>query len=111
MNMTLSEVQDNAFGIALHGRLDTAGVDAIETRFAAAAARRNALVDLSDVSFLASMGIRMLLSAARTLKLSGHTLVLVGPGAIVAEVLEDSGLGQIVPIASDEHDALQLLAR
>jgi anti-anti-sigma factor len=109
MEMTLSEIENKGIRIALHGRLDTPGVGAIESRFAAAAARKNALVDLSDVTFLASMGIRMLLSAARGLKLSGHKIVLFGAPALVGEVLEHAGLDQIVPIAPDENTALQLL--
>ena len=111
MEMRLSEVEDNAVKVTLHGRLDTTGVSGIETRFAAATARKNALVDLTEVSFLASMGIRMLISAARTLRQSGHKLVLVGPQSLVGEVLENAGLGQIVPIAADERAALQLLAQ
>jgi len=109
MEMTLSELDNKAVRIALHGRLDTPGVDTIETRFAAAAARKNALIDLSDVTFLASMGIRMLLSAARALKLSGHKLILFGAPSLVGETLEHAGLSQIVPIAPDEATALQLL--
>jgi anti-anti-sigma factor len=109
MEMRFEDLQDKGIKIALSGRLDTPGVGAIETRFAAAAARKNALVDLSDVTFLASMGIRMLISAARGLKMSGHKLVLFGAPALVGEVLENAGLGQIVPIASDEAAALQML--
>jgi anti-anti-sigma factor len=110
MEMTYSELEDQGILIALHGRLDTPGVGAIETRFAAAASRKNALVDLSEVTFLASMGIRMLLTAARGLKLSGHRLVLFGAPTLVGEVLENSGLNQILPVAPDEATARQILA-
>ena len=111
MEMTMSELNDQGVRIALRGRLDTPGVGAIETTFAAAAARKNALVDLSEVSFLASMGIRMLITAARGLKSSGHKLVLFGAPALVREVLENAGLAQIMPIVSDESSALQFLAK
>ena len=110
MEMTLQEMEGTGIKIALQGRLDTPGVGAIETRFAAAAARKNALVDLSGVTFLASMGIRMLLTSARTLKLSGHKIVLFGAPSLVGETLEHAGLSQIVPIAPDESTARQLLA-
>ncbi|MEO7760793.1 MAG: STAS domain-containing protein [Casimicrobiaceae bacterium] len=108
--MTYSELHEKGVKIALHGRLDTTGVGAIETRFAAAAARKNTLVDLSDVTFLASMGIRMLISAARSLKLSGNRLVLFGAPTLVGEVLDNAGLGQIIAIAPDEGRALEMLA-
>lgn len=111
MEMTTAELEEQGVKIALRGRLDTPGVGAIESRFAAAAARKNALVDLSGVTFLASMGIRMLITAARGLKSSGHRLVLFGAQALVREVLENAGLAQIMPIAADESSALQLLAK
>lgn len=109
MEMTTVDIDDKGIRIALNGRLDTPGVGTIETRFAAAAARKNAVVDLSGVTFLASMGIRMLISAARGLKMSGHKLVLYAPQALVGEVLDNAGLDQIVPIVPDESSALKLL--
>jgi len=109
MEMTLSEVQDNAVRIALNGRLDTPGVDAIESKFAVAAKNRNAVVDLSEVSFLASMGIRMFFSSARVLKTTGCKMILVAPQALVGEVLENSGVSQIIPVVADQEQALALL--
>jgi len=109
MEMTMAELEGKGVKITLHGRLDTPGVGAIETRFAAAAARKNAIVDLSDVTFLASLGIGMLIGAARALKRSGHIFVLYGAPVRVSETLHNSGLAEILPMAADEAGALQLL--
>jgi anti-sigma B factor antagonist len=97
--------------VALHGRLDTPGVDQIETRFTASvvAGGRNALVDLSAVSFVSSMGIRMLLTAARSLGQKKAKMVLVGVQPIVRESFEHVGLPDIIPIAADDAQALELL--
>ena len=111
MEMTTTDLQDDAVKIALRGRLDTTGVDAIETKFSAAAKRKNALIDLSGVSFLASMGIRMLFSSARVLKTDGFKMILLAPQELVAEVLDNAGVTQIIPIAPSEADALALLAK
>ena len=48
------------------GALGTLGVDQIETRFTASIvpSGKHALVDLSGVTFLSSMGIRMLVATA-----------------------------------------------
>ncbi len=56
--------------IKLRGRLDTPGVDGIETKFTASVLPdgRNAVVDLSEVSFIASMGLRMFIGIAKALK-------------------------------------------
>ena len=66
MEMQHSDVGD-VRKVALAGRLDTAGVDRIETRFGAAIvpAGKNTVVDLTEVTFLASMGIRMLIATTR----------------------------------------------
>ncbi len=109
MEMTMTELQDDAVKISLRGRLDTTGVDAIETKFSVAAKRKNALVDLSGVSFLASMGIRMLFSSARVLKSDGFKMILLAPQELVNEVLDNAGVTQIIPIAPNEAEALALL--
>lgn len=111
MEMTISELPDNTLKISLHGRLDTPGVDAIETRFTAAARHKNVLIDLSGVSFIASMGIRMFFSSSRVLKAAGCKMLLVAPQGLASEVLDNAGVDQIIPIVPDEEHALELLGR
>ena len=68
MEMEVTELDGKAIKIALRGRLDTAGVDQIETRFSAriVPGGRQAIVDLAEVSFIASMGLRMFITVARS---------------------------------------------
>ena len=56
--------------ISISGRLDIAGTDAIATQFTAlaASAPRRVIVDLTAVSFLASIGIRALITNAKALQ-------------------------------------------
>lgn len=98
--------------VALQGRLDTAGVDAIEAQFAAltAAAGRHALVDLSGVQILTSMGIRMLLSTARGMAGRQTRLVLFGARALVSDVLDIAAIESVVPHVTDHAAARALLA-
>lgn len=112
MEMTLSEIA-GAAKIALTGRLDTPGVDHIETRFTASVVppARNTIVDLSGVSFMSSMGIRMLIAAARALAQRKGRMVLFGAQPLVADILTTAGLGKIVPIAADEIEALARLSQ
>ena len=53
--------QGNIARVKLRGRLDTPGVDRIEAKFTSAVVPegRNTVVDLSEISFIASMGLRM----------------------------------------------------
>ncbi len=108
------EVQVSDIGgltrVALMGRLDTAGATRIETSLTAKVVPvgRAAIVDLSGVSFLASLGIRLLISLARALSGRGVKLVLFGAQPPVAEVIETAGLGDLIPLTVSESDAVAL---
>jgi anti-sigma B factor antagonist len=99
--------EENLVHIKLAGRLDTAGAAEIETRFTAMISPRgkHALVDISEVSFLASMGIRMLVSVARTLARRQKRIVLYGPPSLVTESIEGSGLKEMLSLMGSEAEA------
>lgn len=98
--------------IALQGRLDSAGVDAVETQFNAAvvARRKPVIVDLTQVEFLSSMGVRMLLSAAKALQRAGVRMVLVASGQVVTTALTHSAIDELIPVAADVDGARALLS-
>ena len=97
--------------VALQGRLDTPGVDRIETRFTASvvAPGKSALVDLSGVTFVSSMGIRMLIGTARSLNLKKARMVLFGPQPLVKESLDHVSITDVIPVVGTEAEALELL--
>lgn len=97
--------------VVLTGRLDTAGVSKIEARFSAAIVplAKPAVIDLSAVTFLASLGVRMLISTSRALSWKGAKLALYGATPAVMEIIETTLLHEIVPVAETEADALQLV--
>src|SRR5215831_8082997 len=109
--MDITPIRAGIVRVTLSGRLDTQGVDRIETRFIATLVPtgQSALVDLSQVEFLASMGIRMLVSAARNLKKAQARLVVFGPQPNVGQVLEAVSLHKIIPVCATEADALAAL--
>jgi anti-anti-sigma factor len=111
MELTITEQSETLTRVALIGRLDTMGVERVETQFNAAITPRgkNAVLDLSGVSFLSSMGIRMLLTAARTLARRGARLVLQAPQPLVLESIRHAALEDLIPIASDQAAAVALL--
>lgn len=97
---------------ALDGRLDTANVEKIEQDFAASivAQGKNTMVDLSKVSFIASLGIRLLLTTARSLGKSGSRLVMFGATPAVSEILETTALSDIIPVFLSEEEAIGALS-
>jgi anti-anti-sigma factor len=67
------------------------------------------MVDLSRVTFIASLGISMLISTAKALERHGVKMVLLGPPDLVQRTLEAAGVQHVIPIASEEERALLLL--
>ncbi len=112
MNLDIEELDGGISCVRLAGRLDAPGADAIGTRFTAAVVARgqDAVIDMRGVSFIASMGLRLLISNARSLDLKGRRMVLFGATEMVQGVLDDAALDQIMPIVRTERDALAVLA-
>ena len=107
MQMQVGDTVDGVLNLVLVGRLDTPGVDRIETPLTAQLVPRGAraIVDLSQVAFLGSGGIRMFITIARALGRKGGKLVLYGAQPLVAEVLETTSLNDIVPVRADATTA------
>jgi len=100
MELHYSELENDIRVIKLVGELDITGVGAIETKFAGYCAGENArvLVDLSDVTFLASIGIRLLTLTAKSVASRGGRMVLLHPTPDVRSVLEITGIPAIIPM-------------
>src|SRR5215475_14522243 len=93
--------KDGITHVALSGRLDTAGATKLEIGFTAAVVTPNrpAVVDLSQVSFIASLGVRLLFSTARGLARRNAKMAVYGANGPVLEVLNTVSLAELVPIA------------
>ncbi|MEQ1573771.1 MAG: STAS domain-containing protein [Vicinamibacterales bacterium] len=110
--MKVASLGERLVRVTLAGRLDTLGVDRVETRFVAhlVPGGNNAIIDLSEVDFVASMGIRMLVSAARSLRTRHAKLALYGAQSPVLQVFDAVALQKIMPICSTEAEALAAVA-
>ena len=99
-------------GFILSGRLDSASVGRVELPFTAAMAdgTRHAALDLRQLDFVSSLGIRLLLSAARAVAKRGGRVVLFGVQPTVAEVLAGLSLDSVLPMVATQEEALARLA-
>lgn len=111
MQLHIIRADDSITHLAILGRLDIQGVSRIQDQFVfnTAARRKSTLVDLSQVTFIASLGMGMLVSVAKSLQRGGSKMVLLGPTDLVQHALEAAGINQVIPIAREEAAALQLL--
>ncbi len=108
MTIHFEDVNEQLRRIKLSGRLDMPGTEAISLKFTnlAASSARRVVVDLTEVSFLASIGIREFISNAKAAQLRGGRLVLfVGDNAAVAKTLQVTGIDALIPMFTDLSEA------
>jgi anti-anti-sigma factor len=112
MELKIVRTEPTVTRIALSGKLDVEGEGQIgdEFRRIVDGTRSNVLVDLSQVIYLASLGIRLLFAAAKSLAAAGKKVVVINPQPMVKDTLLNSGTVKLIPIAEDEEDARRLLA-
>jgi len=110
MAITTEELVGGITKVVLEGRLDIENSPAVDLRMNAIAGVRNAvLVDLQNVSFLGSMGLRSLVGPALAIRGRGGKMVLFGPNEMVAKVLKVSGIETIIPVHHELQSALAAL--
>jgi serine/threonine-protein kinase RsbW len=92
----------------LRGRLDAVGTNGelAQVRAAIAANTRNVLLDMTDVTFLSSSGLRALLLVRRDLIAQSGDLRLCALQPQVYEVFSITGLNQIFAIHRTRDDAI-----
>jgi len=111
MELKYSELENNISLIKLIGKLDIVGVGEIETKFAGYCAgdKVRVVVDLSEMDFLASIGIRLLTLTAKAVASRGGKMVIINPIPEVQSVLEITGIPAIIPIYSHLESAETIL--
>jgi anti-sigma B factor antagonist len=105
------ELSPTANKVVMIGRLDSATVGGVEIPFTAAisAAGKNAVLDMRQLDFLSSLGIRLLLSSARVVTRRGGKVILFGAQPMVGEVLSAMALDSVLPHVATEEEAVARL--
>ncbi len=111
MELEFSELNNSISLIKLTGELDIIGMGQIETKFAGYCSGDNVrvIVDMWGVSFLASIGIRLLVINAKSIASRNGKMVILNPSADVLNVLEITGIPAIIPIYSQLESAEAVL--
>ena len=111
MNLEYSELDNGIRLIKLGGRLDLEGTNSIEKQFIQYCAGENVfvLVDLSEVTYLSSIGIPMLITSAKAISNRGGRMALLNPQANVRSVMDVTGVSNMVRIYKDFETAKERL--
>jgi anti-anti-sigma factor len=93
--------------VAIAGSLDsTTSPEAQKSLDAVLASAKKVALDFSQLDYISSAGLRILLGAAKHLRASGGTLGMFGLNQSVREVFEISGFSSILSVYQSEADAL-----
>jgi anti-sigma B factor antagonist len=93
---------------ALSGRIDIAGANEIDMPMnVLAGSKRAVVIDLTEVTFLASMGIRSIVLVAKAITRKQGACVVVAPPGVVLDVLEASGITTVVKTVPTLDEAVR----
>ena len=94
--------------ITITGRLDVDGTNSIAEQMVelAGSAKKGVVVDLTSLKFLASIGIRALITSAKAVKARGGKMVLaVDSGSTVMMSINATGIDKMMPVLASLEDA------
>ena len=102
---------DKTFAIvAAHGRIDAAAAPDLESQLEALwTEEARIVVDMADVPYISSSGLKVLLAALRQTRRQQSQLVLCNLQPRVAAIFEMAGFDQVFAIGKDLKAAAQLL--
>jgi anti-anti-sigma factor len=93
--------------VFLGGRLDIEGAAAVDLQMSVlAGSTKFLLIDMSNVTFVGSMGLRSIVVPARTVGRRGGKMVLFAPVPVVEEVLKAAKIDEIIPIFHELEPAV-----
>ncbi|MDH4260919.1 MAG: STAS domain-containing protein [Gammaproteobacteria bacterium] len=108
MSISHEDVGEDLRRIVISGRLDMPGTNSVASQLEelAAAPKKGVVVDLSALKFLASIGIRALITSAKAVQQRGGKMVLVvSDSSTVMMSLEATGVDQLIPVFKNASDA------
>jgi anti-anti-sigma factor len=93
--------------VAVAGNLDsTTSPEAQKALDAVLVSAKTVAIDFTELDYISSAGLRVLLGAAKQLRASGGTLRMFGLNQSVREVFEISGFSTILAVYPSEAEAL-----
>jgi phosphoserine phosphatase RsbU/P len=113
---TRTEVRTRRLGDVLiadiAGRLDsrTAGPASTELNRIAQGGHQKLVLNVRDLEYVSSAGLRAMLVAAKLVQTRGGTLKICDANAMVTEVMEISGMARLLHLHATEKDALAAFA-
>ena len=93
--------------LQVNGRMDAVTAPAFEKEFIQVmdAGEKMVVVDLADLEYISSAGLRSILSSAKKAKKAGCTMQFCGLRGMAQEVFQVSGLGTMFTVTATVEEA------
>jgi anti-sigma B factor antagonist len=96
----IKKSEDNTLTLQLSGRLDTDTASQLDDEIAAIPDMiTNLVIDMDDLEYVASSGLRVLLMATKTMRTRGGDCTMVNVPELIMEVFEMTGLTDVFSVA------------
>jgi anti-anti-sigma factor len=89
----------------ISGQLDASTGPTLVSALASNEESSRVILDMREVPYISSAGLRVIVQAAKRAEAAKGGVAIFGLQTLVKEVFDVSGLGKIIPIASDETEA------
>ena len=110
MNVTVTK-KGNVNIVALKGSIDSKTAPTIrEDLLASLASAKDIVINMTEVDYLSSAGLRLLLLAYRDIAAKNGKVLLVGVSEEVQGVMSNTGFIKFFVLAATESEALSALA-
>lgn len=97
--MKIERIDNNGqVTLKLFGCLDTTAAQEFGQALAGAEAATELVIDFTGLEFIASSGIRHLVSANKKASSAGRSIVLTGMNEVVSDVFEVTGLTEVFTV-------------
>ena len=111
MQMDRQELEGGICKITLNGSLDIEGAGAVEAPFnEVSQTHKKVIIDMTNVDFLASIGIRVLVKSAKTIGSRGGRLAVYNVNDAARSVRASTGVDAIVFVEDDEAAAINVVS-
>jgi anti-anti-sigma factor len=110
MELVVEELPGKVTKVQLSGRMDIEGAASIDLKMNALAGSRPILIlDMADVSFMASMGLRTLMLCGKAMARGRRKMAICSSQPNVERVLRSAGLDEVVAIYPTFEAALAVV--
>ena len=110
MQLLIEELDGDVTKVILDGRMDITGAQNVDLKMnVIAGSKKYVVIDAQKLAFLGSMGLRTIVTVARTVKSRGGKIAMFGANQDVEKVLKMSGVNTLLPIVQDFQSAIALM--